>query len=135
MKKYTAAALVTLALVLAPIVVTVEWKPTTAAVLPWTTFSESTADTLSASPGQCRQGVIMVVTLEKAGAAYMYFYAPDTGRVVFATFSPEGRPAEIGVGTVAPNAHDNIPPLAWTKFDGEGRHAGGPCALLYPDQA
>ena len=135
MLRYVAATLVTLALVLAPIVVEVEWKPALAAILPWTTFSESLRDTVNAGPGVCRQGEILVAVLERDGASYMYWYAPETGRAVFATFGPDGQPSEVGTGTVDPKNHDQIPPLAWVKVDLAGRHAGGPCAELYPDKA
>ena len=120
---------------LAPIAVEVEWKTARAATLPWTTFSESVKDTVSAGPGMCRQGEIMQVVLERDGASYMFWYAPDSGRVVFATFGADGQASEVGTGTVNPKNHDQIPPLAWVKADLAGRHAGGPCAELWPDKA
>ena len=135
MLRYATAALVTLALTLAPIVVEVEWKSARAATLPWTTFSESVRDTVNAMPGACRQGEILVAMLTHDGANYMYWYAPETGRVVFATFGADGQVSEVGAGTVDLKNMDQIPPLAWVKADLMGVHAGGPCAALYPDKA
>lgn len=100
--------------------------------LPWSTFSGAAVDAVALAPFVCSNGGSMVYArLVRDSVAYRYFYAPETQLVAFATFDKNDDPVEIGLGKVDPAKPDAIPPLVWAPYD-PGRHAGGPCADLFP---
>lgn len=132
-----AALVLCLALVLAPYTVKVELGAD--AGIPWKTFSESVKDARTAGPGMCRVGAgaeeILTAVFEKGGVTYLYF-AAESGRWAFAELGSDGKPVRIYTGKQLPSPdHDVIKVTESHAFDPDGRDAGGPCRVLFPDSA
>jgi hypothetical protein len=133
--KILAALLLTVALVLAPY--TVELELGAASSLPWKTFSESAVDSVAATMSACPVGgsaaEVLYVQLVRDGQVWLYFYAPDSERFLFARMT-DGAPVEIFTGVVdmkTPGKHDVIPDVPSQPYN----PGSNPCDYLFPKQA
>jgi len=103
--------------------------------LPWQTLSGAAKDTVAAGMGRCPGGEIFRSDLRTPdGRTWTFFYAPETGRFVFAEFGPDEKPAVLWFGTPDPKDNDRIRITGHRRYDKE-RDRGGPCPLLFPKTA
>lgn len=109
------------------------------ATFPWKTFSKladepSVQGSLGYCPNDVDAGEVAVVSAMNGDDKWIYFYSPETDRIVVAfmpDYKPGALPAEVGVGKVDAKHNDEVPPLRWHKFniDIDG---GSPCGNLFP---
>ena len=84
----------------------------------------------------CPGGETFVARLSSPDGRYhQYWLSPGTNRLVWAVYLDKTTelPAEVGVGTLAPDAGDQIPIMRWIPW--AEMTTQNPCDLLFPASA
>lgn len=107
-----------------------------APAIPWKTFSgPMVKSAINAQMVPCPKGEIFAAGFRGLeGDAFVMFFNPTTGLIVFLYLPDSTTPTYIGVGIVDPNKHDEIPPIAWRAMTPRD-HEASVCAVTNPAEA